>query len=100
MVFLKEILFRKVKHESTTLEFANIYKPKTDKAHVQMNPMLNPEDMRNHKDNTADVQAEVMELKSKNANLEFENKSMKEENSSTAAKITGPGIPDGGTKDK
>ena len=37
-------------------------------------------DMRNHKGSTADVQTEVMELKRKNANLEFENKSMIEEN--------------------
>ena len=41
--------------------------------------MLDPEDIGNQKDNTTDVQAEVMGLKSKNANLEFENNGMKEE---------------------
>ncbi len=62
-------------------EVNHLYKDRvTDIVPMQLNPMLNPEDMRNHKDNTVDVQAENMELKSKNANLEFATKSLKEEN--------------------
>ena len=52
----------------------------TDIVPMQLNPMLNPEDTGIHKDNTANIQAENMELKSKNANLEFEMKNIKEEN--------------------
>ena len=67
--------------EDTDIGISHVYRDSaTDVVPMQLNPMRDPESLGNSDRNIAAVQAENMELKSKNAHLEFENKNIKKEN--------------------
>ena len=51
MVFLKEVLLKKDKRESTSLELPSVYRNNTDTAHMQKNPLRDPDDMEKHDEN-------------------------------------------------
>ena len=66
-------IIRNDDNEDTDIDISHVYRDSgTDVIPMRLNPMRDPEDLGNNDRNIAAVQDEVMQLKSKNASLEYE----------------------------